>query len=106
MQRISVDFEMHCEASRVYLVVGSGPVGATTVVPMSQAQPGEWNVTVQLFPGIYRYRYYIGNESTLTYYPPADIDGREMRLGMDALRQVDQQTVLADEVRHDCDATI
>jgi len=90
MKSQPVDFQMQCNAGRAYLVVGSESDGVPTVFPMVESLTGDWNVSVDLPPGMYRYRYYVGNGDVLTYHPPADMAGRELRLGMDAFFRVNQ----------------
>jgi hypothetical protein len=90
VQRASqIDFSLRHRADRVYVALrADGAVGGT-VIPMScDGETDEWRATVALWPGTYRFRYYVDDGRCITYFSPADAGGDQRVDFMDAILTV------------------
>ena len=79
-------FNLTCPESRAWLVIESDDQ-EPHVLEMEQRNPNAWSASVDLMPGEYWCRYYSGNDRSVNYHGPAQIDGG-IDCGMDTLVSV------------------
>jgi len=79
-------FNLTCPESRAWLVLECDDQ-EPHVLEMEQRIPSVWTASVDLMQGEYRCRYYSGDDRTVNYYGPAQIDGG-IDCGMDTLVSV------------------
>lgn len=88
---IATHFHATCPAAGMYLLVSDQ---ARTARILAQMEPlgdrdGNWELTLKLAPGAYRYRYYAFDGRLTTYLSPRDVeDGRVHMVGLDAVLTV------------------
>jgi hypothetical protein len=79
-------FNLTCPQSRAWLVLESDHQ-EPRVLEMEQRNPSVWSASVDLIQGEYRCRYYSGDDRSVNYLGPAQIDGG-IDCGMDTLVSV------------------
>jgi hypothetical protein len=68
------------DAKNLYVLVRSHP-GRAYVLASMQCVDGEWQATLRLPRGRYRYRYYAEFDGALVYASPADVEQRPVSMG-------------------------
>lgn len=86
-QSKAVTFDSTCPQSRAWLVLTSDN-GEPHVVEMRQRHLKIWSASADLVPGTYRCRVYSGDDQSVSYYGPANVEG-SIDCGMDALLSVE-----------------
>ena len=64
-------FRVCCEhAQQVKLVLQADADGSQQILPLRERSPGQWELSLELSPGLYRFCYHLFNGRSLTYLTP------------------------------------
>ncbi|MFP4143597.1 MAG: hypothetical protein ACLFV3_00485 [Phycisphaeraceae bacterium] len=88
-------FRVRCNGAQQVKVVMEFEAGTSEIFPLTQVRPGEWEATLMLPPGSYRFCYHLFDGRSLTYLTPAalELDGLKAVLNVEEDASPDCRTI-------------
>jgi hypothetical protein len=85
----TVKLDAHSAGQEVYVLVADHTGRCIMLTQMNALGNNRWQITLRLIPGLYRYRFYVRSDRTITYLSPADAARHPIRMsGFDAMVRV------------------